>query len=313
MLDVITGFAIIFVVISAGYILAHRGVIGDGEQRLMFNRVAYWVASPSLLFTTVATSDTSTFLSPVVVVVFLATVVTMAVFWVISALFFKADIPTRMAGAASASYFNSVNIGLPIAVYVIGDATYVAPVLLMQMVIISPVVIAGLDVNPDSQSSRARNVVTAVKTGLTAPVVVAPLLGLVVSATGWTVPAPVMEPLEILGGASIPMILMSFGASLRGGSVLAKGPDRPATLTASALKLAFMPAAAWLLGLLAGFDDTALYAAVILSALPTAQNVYNYTANYRAGETVARDTVFITTFASLPAMIVIALLFGKGI
>jgi len=312
-LDVITGFAIIFVVISAGYVLAHRGVIGPGEQRLMFNRVAYWVASPSLLFTTVAKSDTSTFLSPVVVVVFLATAVTMAVFWGISAVFFKADVPTRMAGAASASYFNSVNIGLPIAIYVIGDATYVAPVLLMQMVIVSPVVIAGLDVNPDSDGSRKQNVLRAVKSGITAPVVVAPLAGLAVSAAGWTVPAPVMEPLEILGGASIPMILMSFGASLRGGSVLAKGPDRPATITASALKLAFMPAIAWLLGFAAGLEGTALYAAVILSALPTAQNVYNYTANYQAGETVARDTVFITTFASLPAMIIIALLFGKGI
>ena len=130
--------------------------------------------------------------------------------------------------------------------------------------------------------------------------------------TWFNAAAPVMEPLEILGGASIPMILMSFGASLRGGGVLAEGPDRPATITASALKLTFMPAAAWVLGLLAGLDGTALYAAVILSALPTAQNVYNYTANYRAGETVARDTVFITTFASLPAMIAIALLFGKG-
>lgn len=313
MLDVITGFAIIFVVIGAGYVLAQRGVIGDGEQRLMFNRVAYWVASPSLLFTTVATSDTSTFLSPVVVVVFLATAVTMAVFWIISAMFFTADIPTRMAGAASASYFNSVNIGLPIAVYVIGDATYVAPVLLMQMVIVSPVVIAGLDVNPESSGSRGKNALTAVKTGLTAPVVLAPLAGLAVSAAGWTVPAPVMEPLEILGGASIPMILMSFGASLRGGGVLAPGPNRPATITASLLKLTFMPAAAWVLGLLAGLDSTALYAAVILSSLPTAQNVFNYTANYRAGETVARDTVFITTFASLPAMIAIALLFGKGL
>lgn len=312
MLDVITGFAIIFVVIGAGYVLAQRGVIGDGEQRLMFNRVAYWVASPSLLFTTVATSDTSTFLSPVVVVVLLATAVTMVVFWIISAMFFTADIPTRMAGAASASYFNSVNIGLPIAVYVIGDATYVAPVLLMQMVIVSPIVIGGLDVNPESSGSRGKNVLTAVKSGLTAPVVLAPLAGLAVSATGWSVPAPVMEPLEILGGASIPMILMSFGASLRGGGVLAPGPDRPATITASLLKLTFMPAAAWVLGLLAGLDSTALYAAVILSSLPTAQNVFNYTANYRAGETVARDTVFITTFASLPAMVAIALLFGKG-
>ena len=313
MLDVLTGFAIIFVVIGAGYILARRGVIGEGEQRLMFNRVAYWVASPSLLFTTVATSDTSMFLSPVVVVVFIATVITMVVFWVVSRLFFDADVPTRMSGAASASYFNSVNIGLPIAIYVIGDAAFVPPVLLMQMVIISPIVIAGLSANPDAQGSRASNVLSAVKSGVTAPVVLAPLLGFIISSAGWSVPAPVMAPLEILGGASIPMILMSFGASLSGGSVLAPGPDRPATITASVLKLTFMPAVAWAIGVVAGLDGAALYAAVILCALPTAQNVYNYSANYQAGETVARDTVFITTFASLPAMVVIALLFGKGI
>lgn len=313
MLDVLTGFAIIFVVIGTGYILAQRGVIGDGDQRLIFNRVAYWVASPSLLFTTVATSDTSTFISPVVVVVFAATVITMAVFWIISRLFFRADVPTRMSGAASASYFNSVNIGLPIAIYVIGDPAYVPPVLLMQMVIISPIVIAGLSADAHAVGSRSGNVWEAVKSGLTAPVVVAPLAGLIISAAGWTVPDPVMAPLEILAGASIPMILISFGASLRGGGVLAAGPDRPATITASALKLAFMPAAAWVAGLIAGLDEPALYAAVILSALPTAQNVYNYSANFRAGETVARDTVFITTFLSLPAMVVIALLFGKGI
>ena len=48
---------------------------------------------------------------------------------------------------------------------------------------------------------------------------------------------------------------------------------------------------------------------MILAALPTAQNVYNYTATYEVGETVARDTVFLTTFLSLPAMLVIAALF----
>lgn len=311
MLDVLTGFAIIFVVIGAGYVLAQRGVIGDGEQRLMFNRVAYWVASPSLLFTTVATSDTSTFYSPVVLVVFIATFITMAVFWVISRLFFTADVPTRMAGAAAASYFNSINIGLPIAIYVIGDAAFVPPVLLMQMVIVSPIVIAGLSADPTAPGSRGKHILDAVKSGIGAPVVIAPLLGFIVSSLGWTVPDPVMAPLEILGGASIPMILMSFGASLRGGGVLADGPDKPATITASVLKLTFMPAAAWLTGWMLGLDNAALYAAVILCALPTAQNVFNYTANYRAGETVARDTVFITTFASLPAMILIAVLFGN--
>ena len=120
-----------------------------------------------------------------------------------------------------------------------------------------------------------------------------------------------LAPLEILGGASIPLILMSFGASLKGDKVLRNDPVP--TVVASAFKLAIMPAIAWAVGLAFGLEGQLLYAAVILAALPTAQNVYNYTANYRVGETVARDTVFITTFASLPAMIAIALLFGKGI
>lgn len=308
MLDVLTGFAIIFAVIGVGFLLAQKGVIGKGEARLQLNRIAFWAATPALIFSSVATSDTSAFASPVVGVIAIASVATMAIYWALSALCFRRSVAETMAGAAASSYYNSVNIGLPIATYVIGDATYVVPALVLQMAVLSPIIIAGLN----AEGGGLRSIGSSFIAGLTAPVVLAAFAGFAVSASGWQVPEPVMAPLEILGGASIPMILMSFGASLRGGGVLAEGPDRPATITASALKLTFMPAAAWVLGLLAGLDGTALYAAVILSALPTAQNVYNYTANYRAGETVARDTVFITTFASLPAMIAIALLFGKG-
>lgn len=41
MLDVLTGFAIIFVVIGVGFVLAHRGVFGKGEARLQFNLTAF--------------------------------------------------------------------------------------------------------------------------------------------------------------------------------------------------------------------------------------------------------------------------------
>ncbi|WP_018297829.1 AEC family transporter [Corynebacterium lubricantis] len=311
MLDVFTGFSIIFVVIGAGYFLARGGVIGPGKERLMFNRTAFYVATPSLLFSSVAVSDVSTFVSPVVLVVTIATFATAALYWILSRIFFKQDIPTTTAGAASSSYFNSVNIGLPISIYVIGDATWVIPVLVVQMVLITPFVIAGLSVDESSTTSRARKIFDAIRSGIFSPVVIAPLLGLLVAAMGWTVPDPVMAPLEILGGASIPMILMSFGASLYGGSILQSKPDRPAVITASALKLAVMPLIAWAVGMAMGLSTELMYASVILAALPTAQNVYNYAATYQRGEAVARDTVFITTFLALPAMIVIALLFGN--
>ncbi|QPK83486.1 AEC family transporter [Corynebacterium qintianiae] len=305
MLDVLTGFSIIFTVIGVGFILAQRGIIGQGEARLQFNRVAFWATTPSLIFSSVATSDTSAFLSPVNFVVFGATLSTMAIFWGISAVFFRQDVPTTMAGAASSSYFNSVNMGLPIAIYVIGDATYVVPALVMQMAVLSPFVIAGLNAGGDGKHHVRDTIIS----GLTAPMVLAAMAGFIVSASGWTIPEPVMAPIRILGGASIPLILMSFGASLKGSRVLREGPDRLPTLVATALKLAVMPLVAWGIGTLAGLQGNLLYAAVILAALPTAQNVYNYTANYRVGETVARDTVFLTTFLSLPAMLVIAAIF----
>lgn len=304
MLDVLTGFAIIFAVIGVGFLLAQKGVIGKGEARLQLNRIAFWAATPALIFSSVATSDTSAFASPVVGVIAIASVATMAIYWGLSALFFRRSVAETMAGAASSSYYNSVNIGLPIATYVIGDATYVIPALVLQMAVLSPIIIAGLN----AEGGGLRSIGSSFIAGLTAPVVLAAFAGFAVSASGWQVPEPVMAPLEILGGASIPMILMSFGASLKGDGVLSQ--ERLPTLTATTLKLVAMPALALLVGTAMGLNDTQLYAALILSALPTAQNVYNYTATYRVGETVARDTVFLTTFLSLPAMLVIAALFG---
>lgn len=297
MLDVLTGFAIIFAVIGVGFLLAQKGVIGKGEARLQLNRIAFWAATPALIFSSVATSDTSAFASPVVGVIAIASVATMAIYWGLSALFFRRSVAETMAGAASSSYYNSVNIGLPIA-------TYVIPALVLQMAVLSPIIIAGLN----AEGGGLRSIGSSFIAGLTAPVVLAAFAGFAVSASGWQVPEPVMAPLEILGGASIPMILMSFGASLKGDGVLSQ--ERLPTLTATTLKLVAMPALALLVGTAMGLNGTQLYAALILSALPTAQNVYNYTATYRVGETVARDTVFLTTFLSLPAMLVIAALFG---
>lgn len=304
MLDVVTGFAIIFVVIAVGFVLAHKGVIGQGEARLQFNRVAFWAATPALIFSSVAQSDTSAFASPVVAVIAVASVATMGLYGLLSVLFFRRSGAETMAGAAASSYYNSVNIGLPIATYVIGDATFVVPALVLQMAVLSPFIIAGLN----AQGTSVRSVTRSVISGLTAPVVIAAIGGFIVSAAGWTVPDMIMAPMEILGGASIPMILMSFGASLKGDSLL--DTDRLPTITATVLKLIAMPAIALATGLAFGLSGTELYAALILAALPTAQNVYNYAATYQTGETVARDTVFLTTFLSLPAMLVIAALFG---
>jgi hypothetical protein len=74
-----------------------------------------------------------------------------------------------------------------------------------------------------------------------------------------------------------------------------------------------MPVVAWLVGRFAfGLEDEQLFAVVVMAALPTAQNVFNYAQRYDRGEIVARDTVLITTVGSVPVLLVVAALLGPG-
>ena len=50
--------------------------------------------------------------------------------------------------------------------------------------------------------------------------------------------------------------------------------------------------------------------AVVMAALPTAQNVYVLSVAYNSGERLARDGVFLTTVLSLPVMLVVMALLG---
>ena len=75
------------------------------------------------------------------------------------------------------------------------------------------------------------------------------------------------------------------------------------------MKLVVMPLAAWALAVFVfRLDAAGVFAIVILAALPTAQNVFNYAQRYRVAEPIARDAVFATTILAVPAMIAIAAL-----
>jgi predicted permease len=53
-----------------------------------------------------------------------------------------------------------------------------------------------------------------------------------------------------------------------------------------------------------------LLGVVITAALPTAQNIFLHATRYRVGEDVARETILVTTLASLPAALIVAVLLG---
>jgi len=303
-LGVLTGFGIIAFVIAVGYAVGRSG-IGGPQAGYTLNRLGFFVANPALLFTVLAKEDVRTVLSGVGLTANLAAIATGALFLAASIVFFRRDVARTTIGMLAASYSNLNNIGLPVAVYVLGNAAYVAPVLLVQLVVFAPIALTVLDATSRGHVSIRNIVLTPVRN----PMIIASVAGVVVAACGWTLPGIVDSAFSLLGGAAVPMVLMAFGMSLHGSAPLRTADARAEVVVAAGFKELVMPLVGWTIARF-GFHLTghALFVAVVLCALPAAQNVYNYAARYERGEIVARDAVLLTTVLSVPAIFVVALL-----
>jgi predicted permease len=301
---VLIGFGIIAFVILVGYLAARAG-IGGPSAGYVLNRIAFFVTNPALLFTVLAKADLHVVFSSYVAIAAVAAIVSAGVYVVISRIFFRRSVSETTIGALASGYVNANNIGLPVAVYVLGSASFIAPVLVLQLLIFAPIALTILDV-----SSRGHvSVVSILTQPLRNPMIIASVLGVLVDISGVKLPDAVFEPFLLLGGAAVPLVLMAFGMSLRGSKPLRGGHGLAEIIVASLLKTALMPVTAYLVArLVFGLHGQELFAAVALAALPAAQNVFNFASRYERGVVVARDAVLLTTLLAIPALVVIAAL-----
>ncbi|MER2087655.1 MULTISPECIES: AEC family transporter [Rhodococcus] len=310
MSGVVAGFTVIFVVIAVGYLLGRLGTLGSQGQ-FVLGRLVFFVATPALLFTTLASSDLSVIFSPTLAVASATAFAVGALYVVVAKIWLDRPLPELTIGALSASYVNSANLGIPIAVFVLGDATFVAPLLLFQIVVYSPIALTILDLTAlRGADAEKLSLIDTVTAPFKNPIVLAGAAGLIVALIGWVPPRPLMQPFELIGATSVPGALLAFGLSLYGVRVLEKGssPRRDVAL-ASTLKIVVQPALAYLMAhFLLGIDGHQLFAIVVVSTLPTAQNVFIYASRYRRGMVLARDSAFVTTLASIPAIALVTAL-----
>ena len=304
MLGVLSGFAVVWTVIAVGYVVGRTGVLGP-HARHVLNRLTFFVASPALLFTTISNSDPRAVLGPMLWVATLSAFTIAGLYLLVSRLWLRRDRAERLVGAMSAGMVNSANLGMPIAVYVLGDIAQAAPIILFQLAIFTPVFLALLD----GTTSRYRTTFWSFlfQTARN-PMIVGSMVGLAFAIFDWTLPQQVSDPIELIGGASIPAMLLAFGISLVGSRPLQKSSGRRADVfVASALKLLVHPLVAWALGAFAfRLQGPDLFAVVVMAALPTAQNVFVTASRYERGVVVAKDTVLVTTVVAIPAMILVA-------
>ncbi|ALG30054.1 hypothetical protein AOZ07_14430 [Glutamicibacter halophytocola] len=301
MYGVIEGFFGIWVIIGVGYWSGKKNLFGD-NGRYILNRLTFFIASPTLLFTTISAAKPQQALGPQLFIAGISAMVVFLAYGIFSRLAFKRTPGERTIGAMAASTVNAGNLGLPIAIYALGDISLAAPIALFQMSVMTPLSLSLMEKATAKGGTKFTGVLWRT---ISNPMILASVLGLLCSIYQWQPPQIIMTPIELLAGASIPAMLLGFGLSLVGSRPLQRSSQRRTEVwVATFSKLVLHPLLAWALAAwVFRLDSTGQYIAVIMAALPTAQNIFVNADRYESGITIAKDTVLLTTVLGIPAML----------
>jgi predicted permease len=308
---VLEGFATITAIVGVGWLLAHLRILDESAQ-VTLSRLAFHVASPALLLTVMQRTPLDAVLSANLVTALLSVVVIVALYLGVARLragspaWANGSLGSRLIGGLSASYVNAGNLGIPIALYVLGDVAWVAPTLLMQLLVITPVAMALFD--SDARGERP-TLLRSVRRMFSNPITLGAVAGLLIATFDVTLPRVVGGTIDLLGGMAVPSMLVAFGISLRRGPRPAVGAQAEQVWVVVALKTIVMPAVALGVGAALGLRGEALFAVVVTAALPTAQNIFTYAVRYRREVHLARDVIFVSTFGSVVVILAIAALY----
>lgn len=300
--EILLSFWTIIVLVAVGYILAKTGVTRPGADRAL-SRLTFNALIPALMFSTITRADPADVFSLTAAGI-IATATILAVGYVLLGRYVLSMSGGDIAiGSLVASYVNAGNIGLAYMQAITGDITIIAPIMIFQLCVMVPIYFAVLDRVTGAGSGAVLASLTA---PLTAPPVIAVFAGLTVSVLSIDLPDLVTRPISTLGGAAVPIMLLTLGISFYGQQLPPLSRSSAPLFVAVGLRTIVGPILAYGIGSLIGLSGSALLTITVAGAFPTANNIFVYAAKYETGIKLAREGILLTTIVSLPVTFAIA-------
>ncbi|MEU1589593.1 AEC family transporter [Micromonospora sp. NPDC005710] len=307
-MSLVSAFVPIWALTAIGYAACRWGLLGEAAASVL-GRFVFHLAMPAALFLALSRMPLSGFAGRPLLAFGLSTAAVIGFGWVGASRLFGRDRGERPIWGMAAGYVNSANLGIPIATQVLGTVSFLAEVVLLQVLVVTPVILVALDRHSDP-AGRVR-VGRIASLPVRNPVILASLLGVACSATGLHPPSVAGASLTLLSGAAVPAALVALGASLHRTAPSRAEPAAPAELAViTALKLVAQPTIAYAAGLALHLSAAQMLAVVVCAGLPTAQNTFIFGQEDAVGEAVATRAVVVTTTLSLATLAAAAALLG---
>jgi predicted permease len=296
----------IFAVVALGWVVGKLRWLGENDPARTLANAAYYIFVPALLFRTTARIDLARMPWNTAVAFFVPVLVLLAVVYLWQRRVNRGGalpIAAPSVRAISATFGNSVQVGIPMAAALFGEtglAIHVAIVSLHAMTLLTVLTaLVELDLARErrqlghSNAHLARTLGRTMRNTIIHPVVLPVLAGLAWNLLGLPLPTIADEILATLGQAVVPLCLVLIGMSLAYYGV--KGAARGA-IVLTVLKLLVLPAlvlgvAHW------GFGLTGLPLAVVvmMAALPVGSNALIFSQRYETLEAEATASIVFST------------------
>ena len=303
--------AAIFATVALGWIAGRMrwlqsGAEGADPSRVLGN-AAYYIFIPALLFRTTVRLDVAAMPWHTVAAFFVPAVAMMLVVYAWQRSAGEAERHGAAAPsvrAIAATFGNSVQVGIPMAAALFGEAglaIHISLVSLHALLLLSVLTaLAELDLararaRHESAPSLLSTMRQTLRNTIVHPVVLPVLVGLMWNFSGWGLHEVADQTLAVLGSAVVPMCLVLIGLNLA--YVGVRGSLRGA-LVITVLKVLVLPAlvlavAHWGFGL-AGLP---LAVVVMMAALPVGSNALIFSQRYATLQAEATAAIVISTLA----------------
>lgn len=297
----------VFLIILLGYILKRLGLINENFIKTA-NKINFTITLPVLLFRDLINNDVTSNFD--IIYLFYCMIVTTVMFWGIwglTKLFMK---DKSMIGAfVQASFRGSVAVlGIALVQNIYGNSGA------MPLVIIGAVplfnIYSVIVLTFESSGPRAKTIKNAIIDICRNPIIIAILLGMIVSWVKIDFPGIVDTSIDLVARMATPFALLCVGGGFEVTKAISK--IKP-TIVASLIKLFLLPVLFVPVAIILGFREGELAAAILMLGAPSTPTCYIMAKQMHNDGTLSSSIIVMTTLLSafsLTAIIYILKSFG---
>ncbi len=290
-----------FIIVILGAILGKAKFVNDGFLSVC-DKLVFKISLPCMLFVEIVSAESVEF-NPKLTGYCVATVIVTLVLSCVFVPFFIKDNGKRGAFIQGIYRSNSAIIGMTLAQNMFPENGTATMSMVMPVVVVLfngfAVVILSIYAPEDVKLTPKQLIVRIIKSVATNPLIISIVLALLWKFSGIKLPVLADKSLNYLSNMSMPLALISLGASFKLESL--RGRFGLAVIS-SALKTAVVPAAAVLCAIPLGFRGVELGTIFILFGGPTAVSSYIMSKQMKSDHELSGQILLVSTLMSVATL-----------